>query len=308
MFFLLIISIIVNMMFLLKFYQDRKFNKRLMNQLEWVISGKAMSDLKKNASSKSQDELVNKINELISRLRTMKIDYTEIDEQNKQMIASISHDFRTPLTSMLGYVQILQGTAQQENEVKFLKIIEDRTTVLSELVEEFYRLSLLDSKEHHLQFVAASPVLMMQEQIAMYHQELSETFDHVNIQLINEATTVSTSKLEFSRLIGNLIKNAFTHGYKRFSIYNEMSEDTMMIYIENEVAHPESIDISRLFDRTYKGDQARQAVSTGLGLSIAKKIAEVLAYKLEANLYDQVLQFKLTIPIDDKKKELEESS
>lgn len=297
----LLLSLILNGLFMIKFYQNKKFNQRITNQLKWIKQGDALAELRKHHSSVSQDLLIEEINDLIKRHKQIQIEFNTIDNQNKEMISSISHDFRTPLTSMLGYVQILQASAESEKEIKYLKIVEERTKVLSELVEEFYRLSLLESKDLSFEMEQAYPILLLQEQLALYHQELSQSFSTVSVQLMEETISIETSVLEFNRLLGNLIKNAFSHGTERFCVYNELSKDSLMIYIENKVEKTDALDVNKLFDRTYKGDKPRTSSSTGLGLSIAKKIAESLGYTLEAAIEGEILQFKLSIPLNERK-------
>lgn len=293
---ILIISIMLNLALILKFYQDRRVNLSIKDQLNWISKGNALSKLKYFKSSSSHDKLIDEINQLVYRLSTIQIEFEQMTQQNKRMISSISHDFRTPLTSMLGYVQILKSNVQTPKEEKYLNIVEERTRILSELVDEFYRLSILESGEYHFHMENVYPIILVQEQVAIYYEELAETFDYITIQLMEENINLQTCVVDFNRLIGNLIKNAFTHGTNRFSMYNELSVDTLIIYIENQVENPSSIDVNRLFERLYKVDETRTTTSTGLGLSISKTIAEALGYTLEADLRDSILQFKLTIP------------
>ncbi|API89673.1 hypothetical protein BKP56_10565 [Marinilactibacillus sp. 15R] len=294
---IVILSLLVNIVLLLKLYQDQKVKRNLVKQLEWIIDKNALAKIKHSGSSKSHDDLVNEINRMIEKISEISIESEEIVQQNRRMVSSISHDFRTPLTSMLGYVQILQNDSNSLKEKKYLKIIEERTKILRDLIEEFYSLSLLESNEYELNVESANPIILVQEQVAMYYSELEDSFDHISIQLIEEDIKLLTSPLDFNRLIGNLLKNAYTHGIKRFALYNEMSEISLIFYLENEVKDTNTIEVERLFERLYKEDKTRAIGSTGLGLSIAQKIAEALGYKLEASLKESMIQFKLTIPL-----------
>lgn len=294
---IVILSLLVNIVLLLKLYQDQKVKRNLVKQLEWIIDKNALAKIKHSGSSKSHDDLVNEINRMIEKISEISIESEEIVQQNRRMVSSISHDFRTPLTSMLGYVQILQNDSNSLKEKKYLKIIEERTKILRDLIEEFYSLSLLESNEYELNVESANPIILVQEQVAMYYSELEDSFDHISIQLIEEDIKLLTSPLDFNRLIGNLLKNAYTHGIKRFALYNEMSETSLIFYLENEVKDTNTIEVERLFERLYKEDKTRAIGSTGLGLSIAQKIAEALGYKLEASLKESMIQFKLTIPL-----------
>lgn len=294
---IVILSLLVNIVLLLKLYQDQKVKRNLVKQIEWIIDKNALAKIKHSGSSKSHDDLVNEINRMIEKISEIRIESEEIVQQNRRMVSSISHDFRTPLTSMLGYVQILQNDSNSLKEKKYLKIIEERTKILRDLIEEFYSLSLLESNEYELNVESANPIILVQEQVAMYYSELEDSFDHISIQLIEEDIKLLTSPLDFNRLIGNLLKNAYTHGIKRFALYNEMSETSLIFYLENEVKDTNTIEVERLFERLYKEDKTRAIGSTGLGLSIAQKIAEALGYKLEASLKESMIQFKLTIPL-----------
>lgn len=294
---IVILSLLVNIVLLLKLYQDQKVKRNLVKQLEWIIDKNALAKIKHSGSSKSHDDLVNEINRMIEKISEISIESEEIVQQNRRMVSSISHDFRTPLTSMLGYVQILQNDSNSLKEKKYLKIIEERTKILRDLIEEFYSLSLLESNEYELNVESANPIILVQEQVAMYYSELEDSFDHISIQLIEEDIKLLTSPLDFNRLIGNLLKNAYTHGIKRFALYNEMNETSLIFYLENEVKDTNTIEVERLFERLYKEDKTRAIGSTGLGLSIAQKIAEALGYKLEASLKESMIQFKLTIPL-----------
>lgn len=295
---ILTVSILINILLLMKLYQDQKAKKEVAKQLEWITAENALAAIKHSSSSRSHDQLVDQINQLIEQLSETRIEFEEITQHNKRMVSSISHDFRTPLTSMLGYIQILQNDAKSAKEEKYLKIIEERTKILRDLVAEFYSLSLLESKEYQMKLAPANPIVLIQEQLAMYYSELEERFGHISIQLYKEDLTILTSSLDFNRLIGNILKNAYTHGIERFTLYNEETEDSLIIYFENLVNDPETIEVDRLFERLYRGDLTRASGSTGLGLSIAQKIAEALEYKLEASLQESTLQFKLTIPIN----------
>lgn len=294
---IVILSLLVNIVFLLKLYQDQKVKRDLVKQLEWIIDKNALAKIKHSGSSKSHDDLVNEINRMIEKTSETRIEFEGIVQQNRRMVSSISHDFRTPLTSMLGYVQILQNDSNSLKEKKYLKIIEERTKILRDLIEEFYSLSLLESNEYELDLESTNPIILVQEQVAMYYSELEDSFDHISIQLIEEDIKLLTSPLAFNRLIGNLLKNAYTHGIKRFALYNEMSETSLIFYLENEVKDTNTIEVERLFERLYKEDKTRAIGSTGLGLSIAQKIAEALEYNLEASFKESMIQFKLTIPL-----------
>nr|WP_275975216.1 HAMP domain-containing sensor histidine kinase [Tetragenococcus halophilus] len=214
------------------------------------------------------------------------------------MIASISHDFRTPLTSMIGYIQMMDTSEMSARDLKYLTIIEERTQLISSLIDEFYLLSLLDADDYKVQEEAVNPITLIQEQVAQYYEELTAAFDDINIDLTEERIVLQTSRIDFERIIQNLIKNAFTHGTQYFHIRLEKQEERLRFVFENKILEDQKMDVTRLFDRNYQSEPARQRDSSGLGLAIAKQLSEKLNFSLNAQLQGDLLQFYLDIYLD----------
>src|SRR5699024_4362767 len=98
-------------------------------------------------------------------------------------------DFRTPLTSMLGYLQMLDKTRLSRDK-RYLMIIQERTQLISKLIDEFYFLSLLEADDYQLHLEELNPVVLIQEQLAQYYEELSEHFEQVQIDLTDEKISI----------------------------------------------------------------------------------------------------------------------
>lgn len=299
MYWILGISLLLNGLFVLGGLLNKKHLHRTISHLKRIVAGKSHSLLKQSGQSKQQDVLIKEVNVLIEKLNETTMHYERILDQNKQMVSSISHDFRTPLTSMLGYIQILKNDALSAKEENYLAIVEERTRMLSNLVEEFYTLSILDSNEYNIKMEYLNPILLVQEQIALYYNELNRTFNSVEINIEEEKLFIESSSVDLKRIVDNLIKNAFTHGIQYFKIVVIKDEKYLKMIFENEVKEPDLIDPDRLFERLYRVDPTRKSGSTGLGLSISKKLSEKLGLELDAELKERVLSFTLKIPIKE---------
>lgn len=299
MYWLLGISLLLNLLFIGYLFFIRIFLRRKVKQLQEIIAGESKMPLKISGYSKPHDKFVMEINRLVDRLTELSIQFERVIDENKRMVSSISHDFRTPLTSMLGYIQILKKEAYTSNEEKYLGIIEERTRSLNHLVDEFYTLSLLESDEYNVSFQKVNPILLIQEELALYYDELDKAFDQVEIDMEEIPLSIQTSPTDVKRVVGNLIKNAFQHGTGTFKLQSIKEENRIFFRFENQVLDPEKVEMERLFDRLYRGDKSRKSGSSGLGLSIAKKLAERLRMTLEAELKDNQLTFILIIPIEE---------
>lgn len=300
MYWILGLSLLLNAFLIFYWFLNRKHVQQTSSQIKKIIDGQSKVLLKQSGHSKQQNVLVKEINQLIEELNETSARFNRISKQNKQMMSSISHDFRTPLTSMLGYIQILKKEAFTANEEKYLEIIEERTRTLSSLVEEFYTLSLLESDEYQAKVDFLNPILLVQEQLALYYNELNQSFDAIKVKLKEENDTIQTSIIDLKRIVGNLIKNAIVHGVDQFEVRGIRNENSLSFIFENKVENSELIEIDRIFERLYRADENRSSGSTGLGLSIAQRLSERLGFELNAELNGSLLSFTLVIPIENR--------
>lgn len=295
---LLGLSLLINLVFVIYWYLTKQHLRHTIQHLKRIIAGSSRTSLKLSSHSRVQDKVVIEINQLIELLNEKTINFEQVMQENKRMVTSISHDFRTPLTSMLGYIQMLKKEVYTANEEKYVTIIEERTRTLNHLVEEFYTLSILDSNEYKPPIQQVNPILLVQEQLATYYDELEKSFDSIEVSIAEEALFIQTSLNDFKRIIGNILKNAFQYGTGTFQAETVLDNNKLSFIFKNEVDHPEKIKVDRLFERLYRVDESRQSSSSGLGLSIAKKLAEQLRMHLDAELKGKTLAFTLTIPVD----------
>lgn len=293
---LFVISLLVNGFFLVYIIGMRRGMKRSTEHLSQVTDGNSRMSLPLSGSA-TFDEFIGEVNRLMEQINQQTIEFKQAIDENKRMVSSISHDFRTPLTSMLGYVQLMKQKNQDPENQKYLSIIEERTQLLGNLVEDFYTLSLLNSEESGQDIEWLNPIILVQEQLATYYEELETHFNHIDIQLDTHAIWTELSKNDFQRLMSNLIKNAIQHGTESFKVFLMMLNDQAIFYFENKVTHPEKIEVDNLFERMYQADESRSNHSSGLGLAIALKIAEQAGMGLSARLNGNTLSFVLEMTI-----------
>lgn len=288
----LMVSLLVNLVlvsiYLFRRHQLRSFNEQLKHNLRV----KSRSTVDFILYQKESIELADTINQLLVRIREVESQYDQLDLHHKQLIASIAHDFRTPLTSMMGYVQLLKEQHHEPSE-KYLNVIEGRVKMLSHLVDDFYAMSLLDSHEYPLKMETLYPKRLCEEQAVLYYDDLSRVFSRVEINLIGDGIKVLGDTHAFERVFANIIKNAMFHGKSFFQIKDEVSDDTYILRFMNGIDVHQEISGQRIFERTYKLDQSRTTSSSGLGLAIVKELIEQMAAEISVAVSEHALVFEL---------------
>lgn len=277
-----------------KILVDHRRTQSLIQQLVAINDYDSRAMVKNIGSERHQNELIMQINQLVLTIQTVEAQKRKLDRHNRAMMASIAHDFRTPLTSILGYVQILQTTDDPDMREKAMEVIEGRIASLSILIEDFYAVSLLESNEYPVHLQQINPKLVLQDQLAQYYTELQHHFMDLMIDIDDRSVFVMADLGVLIRIYSNLIKNALLHGDSFLRIRAETNATQVVFTMSNRVEKPIA-DVERLFERSYRSDFNRSEQSSGLGLSIAHELTQRLNGSLSAAIDDQVLTFTLAL-------------
>ena len=217
------------------------------------------------------------LNQNLRALRAQRYRYMSGDREIKNAIANISHDLRTPLTAICGYVQLLESEDLSPVAIHYTSIIRERAEAMRSLCEELFRYSLASSGEQPMNPEVLSLNAVLQESIAAAYTMLKE---HGITPIISFPTIVVHRPLDHGsllRVFSNLLSNAAKYSTGDLSI--SLSEKGDICFANAAPALCE-IEVGRLFDRFYTVDSARK--STGLGLAIAKTLVERMGGSIDA--------------------------
>lgn len=289
-YYLIIGLLILYIVYLL--HQLKDVNKQLNNRKDLTN----ISPLKTMGINSTINELIAHYNQLLFAYQTLQAEYFVASENVKQMTSSISHDFRTPLTSMKGYIQLIREDLDNPRNLERLSIIEKRIIDLNQNVEDFYMLSLLDSKEYPLDIERISILSVLKEFIASYYEDLDNHFDNLDFDIQEDRIYVLGDELTYKRIFGNLLRNALQHGYGQLSIQTNISRNTLYIRISND-AVIDIPEISDIFKRNFRAEKSRNQMSTGLGLAITKELLELVEASIDVEQVNNRLIFEIRVPI-----------
>ena len=241
--------------------------------------------------------LSDRLNDLLELRRKEKRYYQEKETLIADTYTNLSHDIRTPLTSLDGYFQLMEACENVEEQRRYLNIIHERIHSLNEMLEELFMFTKLKNESYRLELTSCCINRILKETVFSYYDDWVRREIQPDIQITEEQLYIDGYKQGLSRIIQNVIKNGLDHGEKKIRIVLKREQNRAVLQISNQVTASEQIDIEHVFDRFYKADAARSKTSTGLGLSIAREFVRrmngEIGAKIEENEFIVEMSFNL---------------
>lgn len=254
------------------------------------------SNLLVHSAGSNSTELINEINALLQELQRSRIHYQQKNHALEQMMTNISHDLRTPLTSAMGYIHIIQNSdLTEEEKERELAIIEKRLSRLEELINSFFEFSQIISNENAPEKTDINIVAVLEESIAHYYDDYCSKGREIILNCTQHKLMIYSNKNMLLRIFDNLISNALKHGVGNLIVSIDLAEN-IQVQFENE-PQDSDIDINHIFDEFYTTDISRTKGNTGLGLAIVKQFTEILNGSVSAKNQEGVFVMTVQLPI-----------
>ena len=239
------------------------------------------------------------INRNLDLQKELRIDVLHNDLQLKDSIANLSHDLRTPLTSILGYLQLSQSTecsAEKQNE--YLKTVDDKAHVLKFMINNLYELSVLDIKETPLKEENIDLNLLLCDLLAGQYEMFRKLEIILNVNLPDHPVWISGDQVACTRIIQNLLSNSSHYANGNTSISLSVSDSYAFLSISNPAPNLTEEDTRHLFERFYTADKSRNSSGSGLGLYIVKTLLTKMNGKIaDVSLEEHILCIKVGFPL-----------
>ena len=241
--------------------------------------------------------LSDRLNDLLELRRKEKQYYQEKETLIADTYTNLSHDIRTPLTSLDGYFQLMEACENVEEQRRYLNIIHERIHSLNEMLEELFMFTKLKNESYRLELTSCCINRILKETVFSYYDDWVRREIEPDIQITEEQLYIDGNKQGLSRIIQNVIKNGLDHGEKKIRIVLKREQNQAVLRISNQVTASEQIDIEHVFDRFYKADAARSKTSTGLGLSIAREFVRRMNGEIGAKIEGNEFIVEMSFPI-----------
>lgn len=281
--FIIGLSLTILIVLLIIFILKTKEINRLTLELKKLNREGKIEKLRLSLPNKNIENLIVEINTLIDDKRKMENIYKEKDIELREAIANMSHDLRTPLTSIMGYVYLLNDDKLDKEERKeYLKIIEKRSLVLNDLITNFYGLSRIQADQYEIKLEPVNLELVLGEIIAAFYETLDYKFGEPEINIEEGLGPVLGDKQALNRIFTNLIENIIKHGEGEVKISLKKKNKYIVMEFSNKAEELEPKDVNRIFEKFFTKDRMRTGQNTGLGLAIVKLLVEKQGQKIEA--------------------------
>ncbi|WP_438496201.1 sensor histidine kinase [Paenibacillus sp. IHBB 3054] len=288
----LLAIMLVTLMF--RLFSLRKQIRNITKQLIELSAGNMDKKLDISLIDKDVTLLAAEINKNLTKQRELRINMIRSGKHLKESIANISHDLRTPLTSMIGYLQLLQKGHVTLEQREQIVITLRKANHLQTLIKSFYELAVLDSEHIQPEFRNVNYSNVIMDTVAECATMFEQRGLHPQISIPEESVFVWTDEEMLRRILQNLLDNAARYAMSDIRITLLNNGRTELI-LTNAISRSQDINPARLFDRFYTSDVSRSAGSTGLGLSIVKILTDRLRGTVSAELIGDHLQIKIVL-------------
>ena len=244
--------------------------------------------------SAGAEELLVCLNQLLELRQEERAAYRRKEQELRRQIANVSHDLRTPLTSILGYLQLLEGDGlSPEKKAEYLAVVEGRARTLQVFIATFNDLSRLEGGELPLEREKVDLGRALSDQLAASYEQIEEAGLDMEVDLAPDLPPVWADSGAVTRIFSNLLTNALRHGKDALSIRLYREGNGIVSAFSNRAEDLTAEDASHVFERFYTADKMRTGQSTGLGLAIVKALAERMGHSAAARWEDGVFTIEV---------------
>lgn len=288
---LLLIVIGILLLIVLALLAKVYFLRRAAQEIQDALRDRLATDTNTLIDLSTRDPYMRRlaadINHQLRLLREERHRYQQGDLELKEAVTNISHDLRTPLTAISGYLDLLEREEKNENVQRYLCQIRNRTEALKQLTEELFRYSIVTSSQK-LELESVDLVRALEESLLSFYGAMEEKGIQPEIELPEGPVFRKLDAGAVGRIFSNIISNALKYSDGDLSV---VMDGGGVITFANTARDLNAVTVGRLFDRFYTVETSRN--STGLGLSIAKLLVERMGGYIEASYCDNKLQIKI---------------
>lgn len=261
--------------------------KRTDSELKEIITNLEENRiLKKDISSKELEELLITLNSLLRQIRSERVLYEKREKEFQRQIENVSHDLRTPLTAIIGYLKIMDKNSLSREDKENLEVVIRKAMLLKRLISQFYDFSRLTADDYILKAEPIDIARLLRETLVDTYAELGERRLSVNVDIPDRSVQVKGDSNAAERVFLNLFQNVCRYGETSFSVGLKEVAGEVRISFVNDVSGMNEEEVQQMFRRFYVREASRGEGATGLGLTVAQCLTEKMGGRLTAELVE----------------------
>lgn len=281
-----------------KYSLYRRQIKDICRQMDFMKREKTNKRIQTDLCNKELLELAGQVNGMADRQEEESISIRKKERELKEALTNISHDIRTPLTSLKGFFELYTEEEDRERKEYYRKVIRERMEDLTVLLEELFTYTKLQNETYELVLERQDFTKLVLDSLFSFYEQWKEKGIRPNLQVEESSAMVLCNDLGVKRILSNVLRNALVHGDGTIEIVYQICSEGILFQCYNGCGEGEEVEVERVFERFYKGDSARGESSSGLGLSIARELTLGMEGTMEARMEKGKFLVEIRFPIN----------
>lgn len=269
-FYLFVISLCFSIFLIIKILLMNNEINNIGKDLSTIIKSDTNNLITINTNNKNLRKLANTLNKSLKELRKIELEYKQGNQELKTSITNISHDLRTPLTTIRGYIDLMDSNNLTDSQKKYFKVIDDKVKDLTQLTEQLFDFSKGIDIYNELERKEVCINDILEDSIMSFYSLFKEHNITPKINICNQKIIRILNENMLKRIFENIISNAIKYSEDEFYI---ILQETGTIVFSNKTNLMDITSLEKIFDRYYTVKNAKK--SNGIGLSIAKQLVEL---------------------------------
>ena len=261
---------VINIATISKIFFMKKSVKEMNDNLKEILKSDTNNLITISTSDKEIKNLAQDLNENLKNLREQRLQYENGNQELKKIITNISHDMRTPLTAIKGYIDLLKEANIEEKQQEYLSIIERKTGDLVLLTEQLFEFSKIMDTEIKIEKENCCINGMLEDALTNYYTIFKEKNIIPDINLCEEKVYRIVDKNAINRVLDNILSNISKYSSGDLKV---ILEKNGKIIFSNKAETLDATTVQKIFNRYFTVENAKK--STGIGLAIAKQLVEL---------------------------------
>ncbi len=288
-FYLFLVILCISILLIIKIIIMKNEINNIGKSISSIINTDTNNLITISTNDSELKKLANVLNKSLRKIRQLELEYKNGNGELKSSITNISHDLRTPLTAIRGYLDLMDNNNLAEKQIRYLKIIDSKVNDLTELTEQLFDFSKSIDIQNEITKEEIIINSVLEETLVSFYGLFKENGIRPKINICDEKVIRVLNENSLKRAFENIISNGIKYSEKDFQV---VMRKNGVIEFSNKTKMIDHTSLEKIFDRYYTVQSAKK--SNGIGLSIAKQLVEINNGKIEANYKDKTLKIEIT--------------